>query len=142
MRKSRHRKLWIWLWITVIVVAIIGSGIGIGVKIHMDIQRENQRNQEQMVKIMYSKEVQLLIQDDLKNVDKKAFTPGGVVQSFKIKKDSIDHNPMGGIDAEVIINGNSKFNVGVNIDKENGKYSQDVIGMVSGALDDAIGDEQ
>ena len=50
-----------------------------------------------------------LIVDDLKQEDPAAFTAKGKIQSYEIDDETIEHNPMGGIMFEVIINGDKKI---------------------------------
>ena len=95
-RKNRRRLVF-----SVIVVGILIWG-GLLVKNHLDFQHE-------MVQIVHSKEVKKLIVHDLKQEDPDAFTEKGKIQSYEINDETIEHNPMGGIMFEVIINGNKKI---------------------------------
>lgn len=76
--------------------------IGLKVKGHLEFQQE-------MVRIVHSQEVKELIVDDLKQEDPVAFTAKGKIQSYEIDDETIEHNPMGGIMFEVIINGDKKI---------------------------------
>ncbi len=82
--------LWLLVW------------IGSKVKDHLEFQQE-------MVRIVHSQEVKELIVDDLKQEDPAAFTAKGKIQSYEIDDETIEHNPMGGIMFEVIINGDKKI---------------------------------
>ena len=82
--------LWLLVW------------IGSKVKDHLEFQQE-------IVRIVHSQEVKELIVDDLKQEDPAAFTAKGKIQSYEIDDETIEHNPMGGIMFEVIINGNKKI---------------------------------
>ena len=75
---------------------------GLLVKNHLDFQNE-------MVEIVHSKEVEKLIEEELKATDPDALTPKGKIQSYEIDDKTIEHNPMGGIMFEVIINGDKKI---------------------------------
>ncbi len=86
---------------SVIVVGLL-IWIGSKVKDHLEFQQE-------MVRIVHSKEVKELIVHDLKQEDPDAFTEKGKIQSYEIDDETIEHNPMGGIMFEVIINGDKKI---------------------------------
>ena len=75
---------------------------GLLVKNHLDFQHE-------MVQIVHSKEVKELIVHDLKQEDPDAFTEKGKIQSYEIDDETIEHNPIGGIMFEVIINGDKEI---------------------------------
>ena len=75
---------------------------GLLVKNHLDFQHE-------MVQIVHSKEVEKLIEEELKATDPDALTPKGKIQSYEINDETIEHNPMGGIMFEVTINGNKEI---------------------------------
>ena len=75
---------------------------GLLVKNHLDFQHE-------MVQIVHSKEVEKLIEEELKATDPDALTPKGKIQSYEINDETIEHNPMGGIMFEVIINGDKEI---------------------------------
>lgn len=75
---------------------------GLLVKNHLDFQYE-------MVQIVHSKEVEKLIEEELRASDPNALTPKGKIRSYEIDDKTIEHNPMGGIMFEVIINGDKKI---------------------------------
>ena len=75
---------------------------GLLVKNHLDFQHE-------MVQIVHSKEVEQLIEEELKTTDPDALTPEGKIQSYEIDDEMIEHNPMGGIMFDVTINGNKEI---------------------------------
>ena len=87
---------------------------GMLVKNHLDFQNE-------MVRIVHSKEVEKLIEEELKASDPNALTPKGKIQSYEIDDETIEHNPMGGIMFRIIINGDKEIteNFGLR------KYSED-----------------
>lgn len=87
---------------------------GLLVKNHLDFQHE-------MVKIVHSKEVEKLIEEELKATDPDALTPKGKIQSYEIDDKTIEHNPMGGIMFRIMINEDKKIteNFGLR------KYSED-----------------
>ena len=87
---------------------------GLLVKNHLDFQHE-------MVQIVHSKEVEKLIEEELKATDPDALTPKGKIQSYEIDDKTIEHNPMGGIMFRIMINEDKKIteNFGLR------KYSED-----------------
>lgn len=88
--------------------------IGLKVKDYLEFKQE-------MVRIVHSQEVKKLIVDDLKQKGSAEFTETGKIQSYEIDDEMIEHNPMGGIMFEVIINGNKEITGGMGLRK----YSED-----------------
>ncbi len=74
-----------------------------------------------MVEIVHRKEVEKLIEEELKTTDPDALTPKGKIRSYEIDDKTIEHNPMGGIMFRIIINGDKEIteNFGLR------KYSED-----------------
>ena len=85
MNKKKNRRCLVF---SVIVVGLL-IWIGSKVKDHLEFQQE-------MVRIVHSKEVKELIVHDLKLKDPNAFTSKGKIQSYEIDDKTIEHNPMGG----------------------------------------------
>ena len=107
---------------------------GMLVKNHLDFQNE-------MVRIVHSKEVEKLIEEELKASDPNALTPKGKIQSYEIDDKTIEHNPMGGIMFEVTINGNKEItgSMGLRKSSEDGPIRS--VGMSeSTELQNLIGD--
>lgn len=90
---------------------------GLGVNFYMGEEKLN----EEMKKVVYSGEANNAFYTDLKDLDTKAFTEEGVIQSYEIDEKSINHNPMGGINVTVIINENPELYIKYTLDKFNGK---------------------
>ncbi|MGX7200783.1 hypothetical protein BCR22_14735 [Enterococcus plantarum] len=92
---------------------VIGVGIvlviilGIGGKVYMD----NKRFNDEMVNVVKTGQAKREIEIGLKNLDSKALTPEGIIKSYEIDYESIEHNPMGGIMFDVIINDDEKLRV-------------------------------
>lgn len=87
-------------------------------------------NQEQlekkMVKIVKSKEAKKVFEEGIKNIELKALTEEGVIHNYKIDYDSVKHNPMGGINVTVYVNGDRKLYIFFILDKdEKGKLEGD-----------------
>ena len=93
MNKKENRRRLIF---SVIVVGLL-IWVGSKVKEHLEFQQE-------MVRIVHSKEVEKIVIENLKQKDPFAFTEKGKIQSFKIDDETIEHNPMGGIMFDVTIN--------------------------------------
>ncbi|MBC1738623.1 DUF1310 family protein, partial [Listeria seeligeri] len=85
-----------------IVVSII---LVLGVKFYMDEKKLD----EEMIRVVYSDEAKEVFEQRLKNLDSKALTKEGVIQSYAIDKESIRRNPMGGINVILIINEDSEM---------------------------------
>ena len=107
---------------------------GMLVKNHLDFQNE-------MVRIVHSKEVEKLIEEELKASDPNALTPKGKIQSYEIDDKTIEHNPMGGIMFEVIINGNKEITGSMGLRKRSEDGPIRSVGMSeSKALRNLIGE--
>ena len=93
MNKRKNRRRLIFSLLVVGILIWIGSKV----KDHLEFQQE-------MVRIVHSKEVEKIAIENLKQKDPFAFTEKGKIQSFKIDDETIEHNPMGGIMFDVTIN--------------------------------------
>lgn len=94
-----------WLVIFLGLVALI---IGIGVKYQMD--KQEQLRQE-MIKIVESDGIQQLIRKGVQNLDEQALSKNGTIISYKIDYDSLRRNPFGGMDIDVIVNGDEQLKI-------------------------------
>ncbi|MBC2154069.1 DUF1310 family protein [Listeria innocua] len=104
------KKRWIILGITVIII------FGLGVKFYMDEEKLN----KEMEKVIYSDEAKQVFEKRLTNLDAKAFTKEGIIQSYEIDEGSIESNPMGGIEVRLIINNNSELYASYTMSRNNG----------------------
>ncbi|HHQ1132777.1 TPA: DUF1310 family protein, partial [Listeria innocua] len=77
------KKRWIILGITVMII------FGLGVKFYMDEEKLN----KEMEKVIYSDEAKQVFEKRLTNLDAKAFTKEGIIQSYEIDEGSIESNP-------------------------------------------------
>ena len=93
MNKRKNRRRLIFSLLVVGILIWIGSKV----KDHLEFQQE-------MVRIVHSKEVEKIVIENLGRRDPFAFTEKGKIQSFKIDDETIEHNPMGGIMFDVTIN--------------------------------------
>ena len=67
--------------------------------------------QMKMSSIVNSEEAKAVYEKDLKYIDKDAFTPKGVIQSYEIS--SFEKNPMGGIIVYLFVNDHKEYTVSV-----------------------------
>ncbi|CUM20006.1 hypothetical protein ARD00_00222 [Listeria monocytogenes] len=89
---------------------------GLGVKFYMDEEKLN----EEMMNVVYSDEAKQVFEKRLTNLDAKAFTKEGIIQSYEIDEGSIESNPMGGIEVRLIINNNSELYASYTMSRNNG----------------------
>ncbi|WP_430602555.1 hypothetical protein IGJ02_002979 [Enterococcus sp. DIV0724b] len=92
-------------FIVIVVGIVLVIILGIGGKVYMD----NKRFNGEMVNVVKSGQAKKEIEIGLKNLDSKALTPEGVIRSYEIDYESIEHNPMGAIMFDVIINKDDKL---------------------------------
>lgn len=129
---KQKRKIGRYLFGVLLLGVLLWGGLL--VKNHLDFQHE-------MVQIVHSKEVEKLIEEELKATDPDALTPKGKIQSYEINDETIEHNPMGGIMFEVTINGNKEItgSMGLRKSSEDGPIRS--VGMSeSTELQNLIGD--
>jgi hypothetical protein len=81
----------------------------------------HEKNYLEMKQIVHSAEADKAFRDSLKGYDPRAFTKLGVIHSYVIDDKSISHNPMGGIDVTIYVNGDHKLDVFCNLDRTNGE---------------------
>ena len=72
--------------------------------------------QMKMSSIVNSEEARKVYEKDLKYIDKDAFTPDGVIQSYEIS--SFEKNPMGGIIVYLFVNDHKEYTVSVFLEKK------------------------
>ncbi|MBC1460770.1 DUF1310 domain-containing protein [Listeria welshimeri] len=103
-----------WLIILGIVIIVI---LGIGVKFYMDEKKLN----EEMMNVVYSDEAKRIFEKGLKNLDAKALSGKGVINTYEVDKKSTKQNPMGGINVTLHVNGDSELYVFFTLNKTDGK---------------------
>ncbi|EAD9206133.1 DUF1310 domain-containing protein [Listeria monocytogenes] len=103
-----------WIILFGIVMMII---FGLGVKFYMDEEKLN----KEMKQVVYSDEAKEVFEKRLTNLDAKAFTKEGIIQSYEINKESIERNPMGGINVTLIINKDLEWYITYTLGKQNDK---------------------
>ena len=76
-------------------------------------------------------------------IDGKAFTNKGVIQSYEIDTESIQHNPMGGINFSVYVNEDNELYVRYTLEKNSQTNKVDFSsGGYSGKLHNLIKEKQ
>ena len=98
----------------IMFAAILLIILSIGGKFYMDQKQFH----NEMVNVVKSEEAKKEIERGLKNLDPKALTPEGVIKSYEIDYGTIEHNPMGGIMFDVIVNNDDKLRVYNILDKD------------------------
>ena len=85
---------------------------------------------QEMIQIAESKKMKVAIENMLKKLDPKALTPEGKIKSYKISKDDLDYNPMGGLLVKIVINNDKKLVLSTTIqeDATTGKYEETYFG--------------
>ena len=85
---------------------------------------------QEMIQIAESKKMKVAIENMLKKLDPKALTPEGKIKSYKIFKDDLDYNPMGGLLVKIVINNDEKLVLSTTIqeDATTGKYEETYFG--------------
>ncbi|OFG54491.1 DUF1310 family protein [Listeria monocytogenes] len=102
-------------WIVLFGIAIMII-FGLGVKFYMDEEKLN----KEMKQVVCSDEAKQVFEKRLTNLDAKAFTKEGIIQSYEIDEGSIKSNPMGGIEVRLIINNNSELYASYTMSRNNG----------------------
>ena len=85
---------------------------------------------QEMIQIAESKKMKVAIENMLKKLDPKALTPEGKIKSYKISKDDLDYNPMGGLLVKIVINNDEKLVLSTTIQEyaTTGKYEETYFG--------------
>ena len=85
---------------------------------------------QEMIQIAESKKMKVAIENMLKKLDPKALTPERKIKSYKISKDDLDYNPMGGLLVKIVINNDEKLVLSTTIqeDATTGKYEETYFG--------------
>lgn len=107
-------------FIVIVVGIVLVIILGIGGKVYMD----NKRFKDEMLNVVNSGQAKQVYEKTLKNADSKALTSDGIIKSYKVDYDSVEHNPMGGIMLKLIINDDNQLYIRVTLDQEeNGRLT-------------------
>lgn len=93
----------------------------------------NKPSKERMNEELKKPEVVEVIEQALKNLDKNALTEDGIIKSYEIDYNKTYYNPMGGIEFNMIINGDNKLVIEPTLTRFNDKYR-----VGSGVLSEAL----
>ena len=78
---------------------------------------------EEMIQIAESKKMKRALEDFLKELEPKALTPEGKIQSYEIQKDKLEYNPMGGMLVYVVLNNDRELNMSMTVlEEKTGEY--------------------
>ena len=110
-----------------VAVIIILSGLLLG---GCSLITGRSTKKREMIQIAESKKMKLAIESMLTKLDSKALTPEGKIKSYKISKDDLDYNPMGGLLVKIVINNDEKLVLSTTIqeDATTGKYEETYFG--------------
>ncbi|MBC1620143.1 DUF1310 family protein [Listeria welshimeri] len=111
----KNKKRWL-----LIGVAILIAGLLIGSKIYMDKQQEAKVRKEKMIEIVKSEEAKKEFEVVLTNLDSKALTSDGIINTYSISNDMIRKNPMGGINVVLVINDDANLTIEYTLNMING----------------------
>lgn len=117
---SKRRKMFMG-FIGLSVLILLGGGLYLAHK--------NHEFQNEMTRIVHSKEVKKLIMEELKAIDPHALTEKGKIRSYKIDDSTIRHNPMGGIMFDIIVNDSISMAGKMGIQKDGGSEQLSSVGM-------------
>ena len=101
------------------VLKLIAILFGLGIIAGCMNTPSKQRMNEELKKL----EVVKLIEDNLKEYDKDAFTEKGIIKTYEIDYNETDYNPMGGISFTIYINGDRNLNIQDTLNKYSSEYS-------------------
>ena len=112
-----------------IILSVVSLFLALCLGGGMYLAHKNQEFQNEMTRIVHSKEVKKLIVEELKAIDPNALTEKGKIRSYKIDDASIRHNPMGGIMFDIIINDSISMVGKMGIQKDGGSEQLSSVGM-------------
>ena len=98
-----------------VAVIIILSGLLLG---GYSLITGRSTKKREMIQIAESKKMKVVIENMLTKLDSKALTPEGKIKSYKISKDDLDYNPMGGILVKIVINNDEKLVLSTTIQED------------------------
>ena len=94
------------------------------------LMTDQSTEKQEMIQIAESQKMKVAIENMLTKLDSKALTPEGKIKSYKISKDDLDYNPMGGILVKIVINNDEKLVLSTTIqeDATTKKYEETYFG--------------
>ena len=118
-------------YIFLIVILIL-----IGVPMLNFCAMKQEINQE-MQRVARSERAQELIEEKIRREDPKAFTEEGIIKSYEIDYNSVEHNPMGGFTINTYMNNDKELYMRFLFEKDRG-YLDIGGGSISGKLSDML----
>lgn len=73
---------------------------------------------QEMIQIAESQKMKVAIENMLKDIDPGALTSHGKIHSYKILKNQLEYNPMGGMNVYLEINNNEKLTIDTTVHVE------------------------
>lgn len=98
-----------------IILVLVVFGLSIG---GCSLINGHSTKKQEMIQIAESKKMKVAIENMLKKLDPKALTPEGKIKSYKISKDDLDYNPMGGLLVKIVINNDEKLVLSTTIQED------------------------
>ena len=92
---------------------------------------------QEMQRVARSYRAKELIEKKIRREDPKAFTDEGIIKSYEIDYNSVEHNPMGGFTVTTYMNNDKELYMRFLFDKYGG-YLDIVGGSISGKLSDML----
>ena len=96
-----------------------------------------QRINQEMQRVARSERAKELIEEEIRREDPKAFTDEGIIRSYEIDYNSVEHNPMGGFTVTTYMNNDKELYMRFFFDKYGG-YLDIGGGSISGKLSDML----
>jgi len=93
-----------------------------------------------MQRVARSERAKELIEEEIRREDPKAFTDEGIIRSYEIDYNSVEHNPMGGFTVTTYMNTDKELYMRFLFDKDRG-YLDIGCGTISGKLSDMLEEE-
>ena len=119
-KENRKTKIRWTLWLLLTALCLGGCSLITG----------RSTKKREMIQIAESKKMKVAIENMLKKLDPKALTSEGKIKTYKISKDDLDYNPMGGLLVKIVINNDEKLVLSTTIqeDATTGKYEETYFG--------------
>ncbi|MBC1462216.1 DUF1310 family protein [Listeria welshimeri] len=111
----KNKKRWLLIGLAILITLLI-----IGGKVYMDKQQEAKVRKEKMIEIVKSEEAKKEFEVILTNLDSKALTSDGIINTYSISNDTIRKNPMGGINVVLVINDDANLTIEYTLNMING----------------------
>lgn len=98
-----------------IVLVLVVFGLSIG---GCSLITGHSTKKQEMIEIAESQKMKVAIESMLKDIDPGALTSHGKIQSYKILKNQLEYNPMGGMNVYLEINNNEKLTIDTTVHVE------------------------